>query len=170
MLAFWITAIAWIFPSYLLHAALHELAHYTIARQNSLEVTRLHLFPPTRWNGHFVFAYVEVPQLPIAPLRTRLEFFWAPLWAESLAWAIIAALIVAIRNPTGVAAGLLVVELISPLVDSLWWLLGWWTDRRGTDAWQIRRMKDWSLTHVRLISLLWLIPAALTAALLCYTL
>lgn len=165
-MTFWIAIAIWALPSYLLHAAVHELAHYTIAWGNNLAVTRLHLFPPTRLpDGRFVFAYVVVPELGRASLRTRLAFFWAPLWAEALWWAVMGALLVTLR-PTGVLAAILAVELVSPLVDSLWWLLGWWTDRQYTDAWQIRRMKDWSLARARTTSLLWLLPAALTTGLL----
>lgn len=161
MSTFWITVLVWVLPAYLFHAILHEMSHYFIAWSDNLKVTEVCLYPTYR-DGRLLFAYVVVPELPKASFRTRLAFSWAPLWTEFFWLSLTLALAITIR-PSGVLLGFLAVEAVAALVDAGVWLLGWWTDRAQTDAWRVRMLKGWSSTRVRLLSLLWLAPAALTA-------
>lgn len=162
MLAFWITVALWAVPSYFLHQALHELAHYRVARDYGLDVTELRLLPGRLQDGRFAFSYIRVPELGQMPPQVKREFFLAPLEVE-FDWWMLATLGLMLGNfSLGVGSAFALVEAVAALVDSLVWLLGWWTDKALTDAWVVRKLNSWSLRRARLLSLLWLLPAALT--------
>lgn len=153
-------ALIWAPFSFLLHNLIHELAHGLTATWFGARIKSIWPFPSTRL-GYFTWAYVDFTELKrgIAPMLI------APVVAELL-W--MSAFGTAAALTYGWVQAVLMVEVVSSNVDIVVWLLGWWNPAQHSycDAERFRTELKFSRTKGKLLSLLQLIPIALSALLL----
>lgn len=157
-----IIALAWAPVSFILHCFLHELAHGLVAVASGSRIEKLWPFPSRRL-GYFTWAYVQFSRLP--DLKNYPLLLSAPLIVE-FGWLLLCWGLLLI--PVRVLQAVLLVEMISAIVDSTTWLLGWWNPRvnMNCDAEVFRTTVGMSRLKGKMLSLLYLLPISFSLFLL----
>lgn len=124
-------ALLWIPFSYVLHVALHELAHYNAARRAGVKAS-ISLVPGFR-NGRFCFAFTSVPDLGKMRRDDLCYFFLAPL-VVALTWFGAFTLASLLSIGSGPIEVVLAIEAVSAGVDALWWVRGMWFGSEMADG------------------------------------
>lgn len=159
----YVLALLWAPASFVLHCFLHELAHGLVAVASGSRIEKIWPFPSRRL-GYFTWAYVQFSRM--ANLRLYPLLLVAPLIAEFIwllgSWAVL------LFVPVRALQAVFLVEMISSLVDSITWLLGWWNPRvnMNCDAEVLRTTIGMSRLKGKMLSLLYLLPVAFSAFLL----
>jgi hypothetical protein len=125
----------WIPFSYLLHVALHELAHCNIARRYGLRAT-IRVLPSIR-DGRLFFGWTEVEHFGSLTTEQRAEFFVAPL-VTACVWTVFFGGASLLSTGHVAVTLFLAIEGVSAAVDAANWLLGLVRNRDGSDG------EEWS--------------------------
>ena len=154
-MTFFLVALAWALPSFLLHNVLHEGAHAVFALASG--ATNVKPWPFPGWKlGYFTWAHMSYDGT-LSDVN-EAEVSAAPVPVETVWFGLFVALFYFV--PFGWWSAFLAVECVSSLIDMTVWFLGFWrpTENVQSDAAKVRRLGNFSRGVGKAASLSWMLP------------